>query len=33
MELNLNGFEPNSNVGWKVVHLETQAIPTYGYFQ
>ena len=32
MKLNINGFEPNSNVGWKVVHPETQAIPTYGYF-
>ena len=32
MELNVNGFEPNSNVGWKVVHPETQTIPTYGYF-
>ncbi|HEX2407279.1 MAG TPA: hypothetical protein VHJ38_08730, partial [Nitrososphaeraceae archaeon] len=32
MKLNVNGFEPNSNVGWKVVHPETQAIPTYGYF-
>ncbi len=32
MQLNVNGFEPNSNVGWKVVHPETQAIPTYGYF-
>ena len=32
MELNVNGFEPNSNVGWKVVHPETQEIPTYGYF-
>jgi hypothetical protein len=32
MKLNVNGFEPNSNVGWKVVHPETQEIPTYGYF-
>src|SRR5215207_2418544 len=32
MKLNVNGFEPNSNVGWKVVHPETQTIPTYGYF-
>ena len=32
MELNVNGFEPNSNVGWKLVHPETQEIPTYGYF-
>jgi hypothetical protein len=32
MQLNVNGFEPNSNVGWKVVHPETQAIPTFGYF-
>ena len=32
MQLNVNGFEPNSNVGWKLVHPETQAIPTYGYF-
>ena len=33
MKLNVNGFEPNSNVGWKVVHPETQAIPTYGVMQ
>jgi hypothetical protein len=33
MKLNVNGFEPNSNVGWKVVHPETQEIPTYGYFE
>ena len=32
MELNVNGFEPNSNVGWKLVHPETQTSPTYGYF-
>lgn len=32
MELNVNGFEPNSNVGWKLVHPETQSSPTYGYF-
>ena len=32
MKLNANGFEPNSNVGWKLVHPETQSIPTYGYF-
>jgi hypothetical protein len=32
MQLNVNGFEPNSNVGWKVVHPETQAISTFGYF-
>jgi hypothetical protein len=32
MKLNVNGFEPNSNVGWKLVHPETQEIPTYGYF-
>ncbi|HET9805631.1 MAG TPA: hypothetical protein VFP49_01855 [Nitrososphaeraceae archaeon] len=32
MKMNVNGFEPNSNVGWKVVHPETQSIPTYGYF-
>ena len=32
MKLDINGFEPNSNVGWKVVHPETQTIPTYGYF-
>jgi hypothetical protein len=24
-------LEPNSNVGWKLVHPETQAIPTYGF--
>jgi hypothetical protein len=33
MKLNVNGFEPNSNVGWKVVHPETQEVPTYGYFE
>ena len=32
MKMNLNGFEPNSNVGWKLVHPETQEVPTYGYF-
>jgi hypothetical protein len=32
MKLNVNGFEPNSNVGWKLVHPETKVIPTYGYF-
>ena len=32
MKLNVNGFEPNSNVGWKLVHPETQTSPTYGYF-
>jgi hypothetical protein len=32
MKMNVNGFEPNSNVGWKVVHPETQSISTYGYF-
>jgi hypothetical protein len=32
MKLNVNGFEPNSNVGWKVVHPETKVIPTFGYF-
>jgi hypothetical protein len=32
MQLNVNGFEPNSNVGWKVFHPETQAISTFGYF-
>lgn len=32
MKMNVNGFEPNSNVGWKLVHPETQEIPTYGYF-
>lgn len=32
MKLNVNGFEPNSNVGWKVFHPETKVIPTFGYF-
>lgn len=32
MKMNVNGFEPNSNVGWKIVHPETQEVPTYGYF-
>ena len=32
MTLNLNGFEPNSNVGWKLVHPETQTTSEFGYF-
>ena len=32
MKLNVNGFEPNSNVGWKLVYPETKEIPSYGYF-
>ena len=32
MKLNVNGFEPNSNVGWKLVHPETQSTPSFGYF-
>jgi hypothetical protein len=32
MTLNVNGFEPNSNVGWKLVHPETQASSEFGYF-
>ena len=32
MKLNVNGFEPNSNVGRKLVHPETKEIPSYGYF-
>jgi hypothetical protein len=32
MQLNVSGFEPNSNVGWKLVHPETQSTPSFGYF-
>jgi hypothetical protein len=32
MKLNVNGFEPNSNVGWKLVHPETQSTSSFGYF-
>ena len=32
MTLNVNGFEPDSNVGWKLVHPETQATAEFGYF-
>jgi hypothetical protein len=32
MKLNVNGFEPNSNVGWKLVQPETQSTPSFGYF-
>jgi len=32
MKLNVNGFEPNSNVGWKLVHPDTQSTPSFGYF-
>src|ERR671910_3342731 len=33
MNLQINGFEPDSNVGWKLIHPETQTTPTYGYFE
>jgi hypothetical protein len=29
--INANGFEPNSNVAWKLVD-EDQKVPLYGYF-
>ena len=32
MTLNVNGFEPNSNVGWKFIHPETQTTSENGYF-
>jgi len=32
MTLNANGFEPNSNVGWKLVQPETQKASEFGYF-
>ena len=32
MTLHANGFEPNSNVGWKLVHPETQVTSEFGYF-
>ncbi len=32
MNLNVNGFEPDSSVGWKLVHPETQTTSEFGYF-
>ena len=32
MTLNVNGFEADSNVGWKLVHPETQTTSEFGYF-
>lgn len=32
MTLNVNGFEADSSVGWKLVHPETQTTSEFGYF-
>lgn len=32
LDLNVNGFKSNSNVGWNVVHPETNTVATFGYF-
>ena len=32
MNLHINGFEPDSNVGWKIIHPETQTTSEFGYF-
>ena len=32
MILKVNGFEPNGNVQWQVVHPESKTIVSYGYF-
>ena len=32
MILKVNGFEPNGNVQWQVVHPESKTIASYGYF-
>jgi hypothetical protein len=32
MNLQINGFEPDSNVGWKLIHPETQTTSEFGYF-
>jgi|GEM_PF-290795 len=32
MTLHVNGFEPDSTVGWKLVNPETQTSSEYGYF-
>ena len=32
LDLNVNGFNSNANVGWNVVHPESNTVATYGYF-
>lgn len=32
MNLNINGFEPDGNVSWKLVNPATQRTSEYGYF-
>ena len=32
MNLHINGFEPDSNVSWKLIHPETQTTSEFGYF-
>jgi len=32
MNLHINGFEPDSNVGWKLIQPETQTTSEFGYF-
>jgi hypothetical protein len=32
MNLNVNGFEPDSTVSWKLVNPETQTTSDFGYF-
>ena len=32
MTLNVSGFEPDSNIGWKLIHPETQTTSDFGYF-
>jgi hypothetical protein len=32
MNLQINGFEPDSDVGWKLIHPETQTTSEFGYF-
>jgi hypothetical protein len=32
VNLNVNAFEPNSTVGWKLVNPETQITSEFGYF-
>ena len=32
IKFNVNGFEPNSNVHWQVIHPDTNSISSFGYF-
>ena len=32
MNLHINGFEPDSNVGWKLIQPEMQTTSEFGYF-